>query len=60
MTVTALPPRSRPRRQYISKEAPAVPERKPAAAPTVLGQGRRLNAARKRRKKRVPLKPIGA
>lgn len=58
MTVTSLPPRSRPRRQYISKEAPPAPERAAAAVPQLPGQGKRLNAVRKRRRKRAVLRPM--
>lgn len=57
MTVTALLPRRTPKRQFISKTAPALQEPKPEIGQPVMGKGRRTASERKRKRKRVALHP---
>ena len=58
MTVRALQPRTMPRRSYVTSNAPAPHVEPPAAAAPVFGKGRRADATRKRRRKRVKLHPV--
>lgn len=61
MTITSLQPRSTPRRQFISREAPPLVPKKPSLLTPVFGKGKRVDGAvvkRKRRRKRALLRPI--
>lgn len=58
MTITSVPPRAIPRRQYAVNNAPVPYVAPPKALVPVLGKGKRTDGQRKRKRRRALMHPL--